>query len=198
MKPTPGDTNEERSEYWIRIITEARRYPLGVTAYLASRGLEKDNYYQWFKKLRKTHPEWNDLAKDPKHRAMREGAKKRSKQPKTEVVEKATRRSWSAKEKLRILNEFENAEPGKGAAILRREGIYASQIHDWRSEREQGTLGQQKRGPKPNPLAQENRKLKAALARSEKKLAQANALIEIQKKVAEILKTSLEESEDER
>lgn len=129
---------------------------------------------------------------------MRERSKERSKLPKTEVTEKATRRRFSPKEKARILNEYESAAPGEGAAILRREGIYSSQIHKWRLERDQGSLQEQKRGPKPNPAAQEVKKLKAQLAKTEKKLAQANALIELQKKVAEILKTSLEESEDEK
>lgn len=196
MKRTPGYTEEERHGYWTEIIIEARRHPLGVTAYLASQGLEKNNYYHWFKKLRSQHPEWNDLGKDPKHRAMRERSKKSKKLPKTEVTEKAVRRRFSPQEKARILNEYENAEPGKGAALLRREGIYSSQIHEWRLERDERSLEAQKRGPKPNPLAQENKKLKAQLAKTEKKLAQANALIELQKKVAEILKTSLEESED--
>lgn len=197
MKPTPGDTSEERGEYWIKIITEARRYPLGVTAYLASHGLEKDNYYQWFKKLKKSHPEWNDLSKDPKHRAMRDRAKKSKKLPKTEVTEKAVRRRFSPQEKARILDEYENAEPGKGAAILRREGIYSSQIHEWRLERDERALEAKKRGPKPNPLLHENKKLKAQLAKTEKKLAQANALIELQKKVAEILRTSLDEDSED-
>lgn len=198
MKKTPGYTDEERNEYWTKIINEARQYSLGITAFLESRGLEKNNYYQWFKKLRKQHPEWNDLAKDPKHRAMRERSKGRSKLPKTEVTEKAIRRRFSPKEKARILNEYESAAPGEGAAILRREGIYSSQIHQWRLERDERSLEAKKRGPKPNPAAQEVKTLKAQLARTEKKLAQANALIELQKKVAEILKTSFEENEDEQ
>ena len=197
MKRTPGYTDEERAQYWIEIINEARRHADGVTAYLLSQGIEKNNYYQWFKKLRPSHPEWNDLAKDPEHRAMRERAKGRTKLPKTEVTEKAKRRRFSPKEKMRILDEVESAPLGKAAAILRREGIYSSQIHQWRLERAEGSLEPRKRGPKPNPDAQELKRVKAQLAKTEKKLAQANALIELQKKVAEILKTSLEESESE-
>lgn len=199
MKLTPGYSDEERAQYWIEIINEARRYPKGVTAYLLSQGIEKNNYYHWFKKLRQSHPEWNDLANDPKHRAMRDRAKKGTRLPKTEVLEKAKRRRFSPQEKMRILDEVDSAALGKAAAILRREGIYSSQIHQWRLERAEGSLEPRKRGPKPNPDAQEVKRLKAQLARAEKKLAQANALIDLQKKVAEILKTStsLDESESE-
>lgn len=197
MKKTPGYTDEERERYWVDIINNARRHPAGVTAYLLSKGINKNNYYQWFKRLRKSHPEWHDLADDPKHREMRERSKKGTKLPKTEVVEKARRRRWSPQEKSRILNEFENADNGKGAALLRREGIYFSQIHQWRLERDEGSLEPKKRGPKANPATEEIRALKAQLAKTEKKLAQANALIDLQKKVAKILETSLGESEDD-
>jgi transposase-like protein len=197
MKLTPGDSREEREQYWIKIINAARRHPLGITAYLKSQGLEKDNYYQWFKKLRQAHPEWKDLTKDPKHRAMRVRSGSDAQLPKTEVAEKPRRRRFSSKEKARILDEIDRAAPGKVAAILRREGLYSSHIQKWRLERAEGSLEAKRRGPKLNPYAEENKKLRAQLAKSEKKLVRANALIEIQKKVAEILKTSLEENEDE-
>lgn len=198
MRLTPGYTDEERAAYWIDIINNARKDPRGVTAFLESIDVSKDNYYQWFKKLRTMHPEWHDLSKDTKHRAMREKAKKRAKLPETEVSEKARRKRWTPQEKIRILDEFELAkEEGKGAALLRREGIYSSQIQQWRSERAEGTLEAKKRGPKANPSASEIKRLKAQLAKAEKKLAQANALIELQKKVAKILETSLEESDDD-
>ncbi len=192
---TPGYTDEERDQYWIEIIVEARKHPMGITDYLTQHGIEKNNYYQWFKKLRKAHPEWKDLSKDPKHRAMREKTKGRDRLPKTEVQEKPKRRRHSPEEKLRILNEVDAAGPGKGNSILRREGIYSSQIHQWRLERAGGLLVERKRGPKPNLDAQEIKELKAQLAKTEKKLAKANALLELQKKVAEILKSE-EEADD--
>jgi transposase len=197
MKRTPGFTDEEREQYWTKIINQARRDPRGVTAFLLEQGVEKNNYYQWFKALRRSHPEWHDLSKDPNHRALKERSKSGMKLPKTEVVEKPKRRRWSPKEKARILDELESAGSGKGNAILRREGIYSSQIHQWRSERDQGSLVAKKRGPKPNPAAHEVKQLKAKLAKTEKKLAQANALLELQKKVAEILRTLDETSDDD-
>jgi len=196
MKRTPGYTDEEREKYWIKIINQARRDPRGVTAFLLEQGVEKNNYYQWFKTLRRSHPEWHDLSKDANHRALRARSKSGAKLPKTEVGEKAKRRRWSPQEKKRILDALDSAGPGKGNAILRREGVYSSQIHQWRLEEDEGSLVAKKRGPKPNPAAQEVKKLKAQLAKAEKKLAQANALLDLQKKVAEILRT-LEESSDE-
>lgn len=190
MRLTPGYTNEERAAYWIDIINNARKDPRGVTAFLETNDVSKDNYYQWFKKLRMKHPEWHDLSKDPRHRAMRERVKKRAKLPETEVSEKARRKRWSPQEKIRILDEYDIAkEEGKRAALLRREGIYSSQIQQWRSERDEG--------PKAKPATNEIRRLKAQLAKTEKKLAQANALIELQKKVAKILETTLEEIDDD-
>jgi transposase-like protein len=197
MKPTPGKTSAERESYWVKIINEARRYPKGVSAYLEDNGYEKDNYYQWFKKLRPSHPEWNDLNKDGRHRAMRERSRKNAKLPKTEVSEKASRRRFSAREKARILQAIDNAEPGEAAAILRREGLYSSHIQKWRLEMAEGSLEAKRRGPKPNPAAQEIKQLKAQLAKTEKKLVRANAIIELQKKIDEILKTSLQESDEE-
>lgn len=123
-------------------------------------------------------------------------AKQRQKLPATEVREKAKRRRWSPAEKARILDEIDQAPTGTVAAILRREGLYSSAIDKWRLESDGRALEPRKRGPKPNPAAHEIKRLKAALAKSEKKLAQATALIELQKKVAEILRTSLDESDE--
>ncbi|HEY9759037.1 MAG TPA: transposase [Oculatellaceae cyanobacterium] len=144
--------------------------------------IEKDNYYQWFKKLRPQHPEWADLSKDPQYHERRKKARRQDSAPNTEVQEKAKRRQFSAKEKERILAEIDKAEPGEIAAILRREGIYTSHIQKWQADREQGLLAPRKRGPKPNPSLEEVRRLRAQLAETEKKLAQANALIDLQKK----------------
>ena len=41
MKLTPGDLQEEREQYWIKIINEARRYPGGVIAFSKSQGYGK-------------------------------------------------------------------------------------------------------------------------------------------------------------
>lgn len=197
MKRTPGNTPKTREQYWVKMIEEARSYPGGVSAFCESRGISKNNYYFWFKRLKPSHPEWHDLSKDPSHRASRAQTKRNGEVPKTEVTEKAHRRTFTKKYKTQLLEEIDSAAPGQVAAILRRAGLYTSHIQKWKQERDMQGLEAKRRGPKPNPDAAKIKKLEAQLARTEKKLAQANALIDLQKKVAEILKTSLEESEGE-
>lgn len=118
----------------------------------------------------------------------------------TEVVARASRRRFSAAEKLRILREADGCgERGELGALLRREGIYSSQLGDWRRARDRGELdglSPRRRGPKSRKadardqriaaLERENRKLKARLERAE-------GLIEVQKKVSEILGIPLDQ-----
>lgn len=189
MKLTPRATPKERERYWTQLIEEGRHYADGIMAFCKKKGVAKNSYYVWFKRLRAAHPEWQDAS----HRAV----KSVSKLPKTEVREKASRRRYTAKDKARILEEIDRAAPGQVAAILRREGIYTSYVQKWRLERAERNLEARKRGPKPNLAAAEIKKLKTQLARAEKKLARANAMIELQKKVAEILGTSLESDEED-
>ena len=104
------------------------------------------------------------------------------------------RRIFTAQDKLRILADTDRAaDTGGIAAILRREGLYSSALTDWRRQRDAGTLGAltpAKRGPKvaePNPLAAEVVLLQKDNARLTLRLARAEAIIGIQKKVAELL-----------
>ena len=101
----------------------------------------------------------------------------------------ARRRTFTAKDKLRILADIDRAT-GTGAtgAILRREGLYSSTLSDWRRQRDTGALGALspgKRGPKtatPNPLTTEVILLQRTNARLTQRLARAEAIIDIQKK----------------
>jgi transposase-like protein len=117
-----------------------------------------------------------------------------------EVSERATRRRFTAEYKRRILAEYEATALGERGAFLRREGLYSSHLDGWRKQRDAGALDAlaTKRGRKPKdskPLADENAKLRRKLARAERELAQARAIIEIQKKVAEALGTPIETPE---
>jgi len=112
-----------------------------------------------------------------------------------ELADRAVRRRFTAADKVRILGELDRAKgvPGGVGAILRREALYSSTVTDWRRQRDAGAYGALrpvKRGPKtsePNPLAAEH----AALVRDNKRLKlqleRAEAVIEIQKKVALLL-----------
>ena len=119
--------------------------------------------------------------------------------PSSEVQPLTERRTRSATDKLRILQEYEACPIGspERGAVLRREGIYTSQISKWRKLRDQGRLGRlapQRRGPKAVPhdvLADEVTTLRKEHARLQARLARAEAIIDVQKKVAHLLGTTL-------
>lgn len=112
-----------------------------------------------------------------------------------ELLDRPRRRTFTAKDKLRILGEADRAAgvPGGIGAIMRREGLYSSALTDWRRQREAGAfeaLSPVKRGPKiaaPNPLAAEHAQLLRDNKRLTLRLERAEAVIAIQKKVAALL-----------
>ena len=112
-----------------------------------------------------------------------------------ELVQRPRRRTFTAKDKLRILGEADRAAgvPGGVGAIVRREGLYSSALTDWRRQRDAGAfeaLSPAKRGPKvaaPNPLAAEHAQLQRDNRLLTKRLERAEAIIELQKKVAALL-----------
>jgi transposase-like protein len=89
--------------------------------------------------------------------------------------------------KRRILAEADRCQYGELGALLRREGLYSSNLATWRREREAGRLAEKKRGPKAHPEAGELRRLQQENARLKRKLDQAEAIIEAQKKLAKLL-----------
>ena len=111
--------------------------------------------------------------------------------PNTEVVAKAKRKRFTAAEKLRIMREVDACQgSGEIGGLLRREGIYSSYLTTWRRQRERGELdglSPQKRGPKPNPEAIELAKLRREHERLQERLRQAELIISVQKKVAQML-----------
>jgi transposase-like protein len=104
------------------------------------------------------------------------------------------RRTFTAEYKLRILEEYENAEsPRERAALLRREGIYSSSISEWRRardaasrnvipERKPGRPARDAAGTENERLRRENEKLTTELARTKAALevvGKAHALLEL-------------------
>mgnify|MGYP001611647589 FL=1 len=118
----------------------------------------------------------------------------RSVKQEVEVVAKAQRRRFTAAYKRRILQEAERCtKPGEVGALLRREGLYSSNLTAWRAARARGELAGdevKRRGPKPKPphpeakrilqLERENRRLRARAERAE-------VLVEVQKKLSALL-----------
>ena len=119
--------------------------------------------------------------------------------PDPEVVARPTRRRFTAADKLRILKLADACTAvGSLGALLRAEGLYASNVATWRRQRTEGVLSAltpQKRGRKvvaPHPLQTENETLRKENARLSTRLKQAELIIEVQKKVSQMLGLPLE------
>ena len=110
--------------------------------------------------------------------------------PDQEVTEKAVRRRFSAGYKLRILKEADACtKQGQMGALLRREGLYSSNLTLWRRQIDEG-LVPKKRGPAariPDPNIRRIAQQEKDIARLTHKLKQAELIIEVQKKVAALL-----------
>ena len=113
--------------------------------------------------------------------------------PDPQVVESPRRRHFTPEFKLQVLVEADQCtEFGAIGALLRRYGLYSSHLTTWRRERDAGALAQlgKKRGRKPrdqNPLAPRLVQLERENARLQHRLKQAETIIEVQKKVSELL-----------
>jgi len=115
--------------------------------------------------------------------------------PDPEVVPGGKRRQLSASYKLRILQEAEGCEqPGQIGALLRREGLYSSQLSEWRRERKAGELqglAAKARGRQRDEQAAESAALRRENEQLKTQLAQAELIITAQKKLAQVLEQTL-------
>lgn len=109
--------------------------------------------------------------------------------PNPEVVARPKRRYYTEEYKRRIVAEAAACtEPGQIGALLRREGLYSSHLVDWR-RREQSSAGIAK-SPSAE-LSEQNRRLRRDNARLQRRLEQAEAIIDVQKKLSELLGITL-------
>jgi len=118
------------------------------------------------------------------------------------VTEKAQRRRFTSEYKLRILEEADRCrELGEIGGLLRREGLYTSNLSAWREQRRVGALGalSQKRGRKPrrDPQAQRVAELERENGRLREELRKARVIIDVQKKVARLLGNEVPEIDEE-
>ncbi len=113
--------------------------------------------------------------------------------PDPEVRSKGTRRRFSAAEKMRILEAADACrERGELGSLLRREGIYGSLLAKWREQRAKGSLQALSAQPRGRKSQQEPRNAELAALRRENerlqaRLAQAETIIEVQKKLSQLL-----------
>jgi transposase-like protein len=118
-----------------------------------------------------------------------------------EVVAKGERRRFTGEYKAKVLREADSCkQPGEIGALLRREGLYWSNLTTWRKQRETGELAGLKgkqRGPQrreKNPLAERVLELERDNARLKRRAERAEGIVELQKKVSEILGIELQKS----
>ena len=113
------------------------------------------------------------------------------------------RRLFTASYKLKILDELDRCSiVGEKGAILRREGLYTSQITEWKRLRDQGALtalnkvrGCKKKSDSKDQMIDELKKENELL---KGKLTQAETIIDVQKKISEILGISQEPTDYEK
>lgn len=125
--------------------------------------------------------------------------------PGPEVVATAKRRQFSSSERHRILAAADRcSKTGEIGALLRREGIYSSQLAAWRKRRvasEHAVLAPQRRGRKADPALAQARHV-AELTRQieglRRKLAQAHTIIDVQKKLCTLLGLPTAEEPEEK
>ena len=131
------------------------------------------------------------------------GSRREASIPDPEVSARPTRRRFPAAYKARIVEQAEQCtELGEIGALLRREGLYSSQLAKWRKQYRVGALQalrDDKRGRKAtrHPLEDENERLRKRNERLAHRLEQAEAIIEIQKKVAAMLGNPLNSVEND-
>lgn len=122
--------------------------------------------------------------------------------PDPEIPEKAKRRQFPAQYKLDILAEYDRlTEPGAKGALLRREGLYSSQITDWRRARDTGATAElgKARGRRRR-LSAEGVELERERRRSQRleaELAKAQLVIEVQGKVSALFEAISKSAEPE-
>ena len=112
--------------------------------------------------------------------------------PPTEVPSRARRRTFTAQYKLEVLQALDACRaPGEVGAVLRREGLYSSHATAWRQQRKEGALAalsEVRRGPKGKSNEQrENERLTKQVAKLRKQLDRVYGLLEVQKKISDIM-----------
>jgi transposase len=113
----------------------------------------------------------------------------------TEVAAKARRRQFTVEFKRRIVKEADACKAaGEVGALLRREGLYSSHLTTWRAARDRGELAEgataKKRGPQvtaPDPRDKRIAELERQNEKLTRRAERAEAIAEIQKKVAALL-----------
>jgi transposase-like protein len=111
--------------------------------------------------------------------------------PGPQVRTKLARRRFTTADKLRILKAADTCtKPGELGALLRKEGLYSSALHKFRKQRQEGKLQEvspeQKRSERKQREADRQRQNRQ-VQRLQMQVEQLTALLELQKKVSDLL-----------
>ncbi len=121
--------------------------------------------------------------------------------PDPQVIQKPTRRRFSTAEKIRILKLADACQkPGELGELLRREGLYSSSIASFRKQQAEGKFH-----PKSAEQAKAQRKHKEAdrqrearkLQAMQKEIQQLRGLLDLQKKLSDLLALHLPDNSSE-
>jgi transposase len=111
------------------------------------------------------------------------------------------RRTFAPAEKLRHLAAYDSAcLDGQGGAYLRGEGLYSSQITEWRKLRDAGVLEGRAGGEKVGRLSAEQTeiaRLRAQLNKTERRLARTEVALDIMGKARALLEEISESAQDD-
>ncbi len=112
------------------------------------------------------------------------------------------RRSFTPTEKLEHLAAYEGAcEQQQGGAYLRSEGLFSSQITEWRKLRDAGVLAGKQPGErvaKPSPEQAEIARLRRELDRAERRLATTETALDIMGKAHALLEQISESADTDK
>ena len=121
--------------------------------------------------------------------------------PDPAVLEKAQRRRFTTEYKLRMIREADACKAsGELGALLRREGLYSSNLATWRRQRDQAAragLASRRRGPKAKVVDPRVKQLERENAKLKRRNQRLEILLDIQKKASEMLGIPLSGLEDD-
>ena len=135
-------------------------------------------------------------------RAAPEGVPGPGEVPDPELVERVTRRKFTAKYKLEILEKADACTgPGEVGELLRREGLYTSHLTYWRKQRKDGALAELGKSRGRKPVDKRDAQIAALTRRAERaeaELAKMKRVVEIQGNVSALLEEMLGSGSAER
>ena len=138
-----------------------------ATALARETGVSQATLSRWLKQAGTLRGMSNDTAKPS---GVASGARSRRPQ------------DWTADEKLRAVVEAASLSEEELGAFLRREGLHEAQLRQWREDAKVA-LSSRRSKTSRSPAAKRLRQLERELRRKDKALAEAAALLVLQKKV---------------